>query len=203
MGLADVLAAMWSECEAEDGMHFNGQAAVAIELVDPESGRRVDWTDGASGEVLYTTFLRDATPVVRYASADQVVVTGVDCACGRTSPRIRCVGRTDDMLIYKGMNVFPTAIRDVALATASPRIEPYLRIWKETREQVRFDVPIPVEIEAGLATDPDGYAELASTIEQRVRERLQIRVAATIVPPGTLPRSSHKTPLVAVREAMP
>ena len=89
MGLADVLAAMWSECDAKAGMHFNGQRAVVIELVDPEDGSRIDWTEGARGEILYTTFEREATPVVRYRSADHVVVTGVDCACGRTSPRTR------------------------------------------------------------------------------------------------------------------
>ena len=130
MGLADVLAAMWSECEDKPGMHFNAQRAVAIELVDPADGRRVGWSEGASGEILYTTFEREATPVVRYASADHVVVTGVGCACGWTSPRIRVVGRTDDMLIYKGMNVFPAAIREVALAAGAGSVSPHVRIWK-------------------------------------------------------------------------
>ena len=124
MGLADVLAAMWSECEAKAGMHFNGQRAVVIELVDPEDDSRIAWTEGARGEILYTTFEREATPVVRYRSADHVVVTGVDCACGRTSPRISVLGRTDDMLIYKGMNVFPAAIREVALAVARGHARP-------------------------------------------------------------------------------
>ena len=89
MGLADVLAAMWSECDAKAGMHFNGQRAVVIELVDPEDGSRIDWTEGARSKIVYTTFEREATPVVRYRSADHVVVTGVDCACQRASPGSR------------------------------------------------------------------------------------------------------------------
>src|SRR5581483_2652128 len=148
MGLADVLSAVWGECDDESGMHFCAQRGVAIELIDPATGVQQPWREGATGEVVYTTFAREATPMLRYRSADHVVVTGVGCSCGRTSPKIRCIGRTDDMLIYKGMNVFPTAIRDVALSAVGAAVQPYVRIWKERADQVRFDDAIPVDIEA-------------------------------------------------------
>jgi phenylacetate-CoA ligase/benzoylacetate-CoA ligase len=199
MGLADVLPAMWAECDDESGMHFCAQRAVAIELIDPATGEMLPWEDGASGEVAYTTFAREATPMLRYRSSDHVVVTGRDCRCGRTAPKIRCVGRTDDMLIYKGMNVFPTAIRDVALGAAGDAVEPYLRIWKERADQVRFDEPIPVEVEAGEGLPGERYGEVATRIETDLRNRLQVRTAVTVVAPGTLPRSAYKTPLVHVR----
>jgi phenylacetate-coenzyme A ligase PaaK-like adenylate-forming protein len=201
MGLADVLAAMWSECEHEGGMHFNGQRAVAVELLDPSTGRQLPWRPGATGEIAYTTFAREATPVLRYRSADHVLITAVDCACGRTSPRLVVVGRTDDMLIYKGMNVYPTAIRDIVTSRFGDRVEPHVRIWKDRADQVQFLSPIPVEVEARHDLDPATWPAVAETLAADAREHLQVRLAVTLVPPGTLPRSVHKTPLVAVRPA--
>jgi phenylacetate-coenzyme A ligase PaaK-like adenylate-forming protein len=95
MGLAGVMANLWSECDAGCGMHFNAARHVVVELVEPETGERVPWADGASGEAVYTTFDRDATPVLRYRSGEQLDVTGTRCACGRTSPRVRRAGRPD------------------------------------------------------------------------------------------------------------
>jgi len=200
MGLGDVLPSMWGECERHDGMHFCAQRSVAVELVDPESGEPVAWREGAAGELVYTTFARDATPVVRYRSRDHALVTGFGCACGRTSPRIRCIGRTDDMLIYKGMNVFPAAVRDVVAERFAGVVQPFVRIWKERADQVRFDDPIALDVEA-LATLDDAAARerLARAVEAEVRSRLQVRVAVSIVAPGSLPRGTYKSPLVAVR----
>jgi phenylacetate-CoA ligase/benzoylacetate-CoA ligase len=200
MGLADVLPAMWAECDDESGMHFCAQRAVAVELIDPAGGEAVSWEEGAAGEAVYTTFAREATPALRYRSSDHVLVTGAGrCACGRTSPRIRCVGRTDDMLIYKGMNVFPAAIREVALTAGGDAVEPYLRVWKERADQVRFDDPIPVEVEAAGLLPVERYAEVAARIEAELRSRLQVRAAVALVAAGTLPRGAYKTPLVHVR----
>ncbi len=202
MGLGDVISAMWSECEERDGMHFNAQKYVAIELIDPASGDRLPWQEGATGEIVYTAFARDATPLVRYRSRDHALVVGVDCACGRTSPRIRCIGRTDDMLIYKGMNVFPTAIRDLISQKFAGRIEPMLRVWKERADQVRFDDPIAVDVEATPGLDMDQVHSLAQAIESEVRAQLQVRIVVTVLPAGSLPKSAYKNSLLAVRGSM-
>jgi phenylacetate-coenzyme A ligase PaaK-like adenylate-forming protein len=201
MGLGDVLSCLWSECEAEDGMHFNAQRCVAVELIDPDTGATVPWADGAKGELVYTTFARDATPMLRYRSRDHAQVHGVTCRCGRTSPRIRCIGRTDDMLIYKGMNLFPTALRDLIAARFAGQVEPLIRIWKDRADQVRFDDAVAVDIEAAASTRAEDYAALAARIETAVRAELQVRIAPTVVAPGSLPRGTYKTSLVAVREA--
>ena len=201
MGLGDVLSCLWSECEAEDGMHFNAQRTVAVELIDPDTGAPVAWKDGAKGELVYTTFARDATPMLRYRSRDHALVTGTTCRCGRTSPRIRCIGRTDDMLIYKGMNLFPTALRDLIAARFAGQVEPLIRIWKERADQVRFDDAVAVDVEAAASTPASRYSELAAAIEKVVRAELQVRIAPTIVAPGSLPRGTYKTSLVAVRSA--
>lgn len=199
MGLGDVISALWSECEEGRGMHFNAQRYVAVELIDPQSGEAVSWSEGAVGELVYTGFAREATPVLRYRSRDHAQVLAVGCSCGRTSPRIRCIGRTDDMLIYKGMNVFPTAIRDLIAARFSGQVEPMLRIWKDRADQVRFDEPIPVEVEAARHISDDQFAALASAIEHEVRTQLQARVKITVLPCGALPKGVYKTPLLAIR----
>jgi benzoylacetate-CoA ligase len=201
MGLGDVMSLLWAECDDQGGMHFCGQRSVAVELVDPATGAVVGWRDGAEGEAVYTTFAREATPALRYRSADHLVVTATACPCGRTSPRVHCVGRTDDMLIYKAMNVFPSAIRDIVLDGFSGAVEPYLRIWKDHRRQVRFDHPIPLEVEAAPGLASDRYEQVARAIEAALRGRLQIRAAVSVLAPETLPRTAYKTPLVHVREA--
>lgn len=137
---------------------------------------------------------------MRYRSRDHALVTGVDrCSCGRTSPRIRCIGRTDDMLIYKGMNVFPTSIRDLISERFAGQVEPLLRIWKERKDQVRFDDPIPVDVEIAPGLERSMYTSLAEEIEQVVRAQLQVRVAVTLLDSGSLPRSTYKNSLLMVR----
>jgi phenylacetate-CoA ligase/benzoylacetate-CoA ligase len=200
MGLGDVMSLLWAECGDEGGMHFCGQRSVMVELVDPATGAVVPWREGAEGEAVYTTFAREATPVLRYRSADHMVVTATACPCGRTAPRVRCVGRTDDMLIYKAMNVFPSAIRDVVLDRFPGSVEPYLRIWKDDPRQVRFDDPIAVDVEASRELPAERYRDVAASIERELRARLQVQTTVTLLEPGALPRTAYKTPLVHVRD---
>ena len=201
MGLGDVIPAMWAECEHENGMHFNAQKYVAIELIDPESGQLVPWQEGQTGEMVYTTFARQASPVIRYRSRDHMLVVGTDCPCGRTSPRMRCIGRTDDMLIYKGMNVFPNAIRDEIIEVGGKRVQPLIRVWREEAGQVRFDKPIAVDIEASEGVPASAYNDLKTAVEEHVRHQLQVRVAVTVLKPGSLPHSPYKNALLVTRDA--
>lgn len=200
MGLGDVLSGIWAECEAGAGMHFTALLDVLVELVDPVSGQQIPWAEGATGELVYTTVRREATPLLRFRSRDHVVVTGMDCACGRRTPRIRCVGRTDDMLIYKAMNVFPTAIREVALASAAGEVHEVVRLRKESATQVRFDTPIPLEIQARRPLDARASQELARRIQDAVRERLRVRIAVEFVPSGTFDIAGDKNSIVYVAE---
>ena len=192
MGLADISIRHVGRVRRRRRDASAGQRAVAVELIDPATGGAAAVDGGATGEVVYTTFAREATPMVRYRSSDHVVVTGVDCRCGRTSPRMRCIGRTDDMLIYKGMNVFPTAIRDVALSAVGDAVEPYVRIWKKRAEQVRFDDAIPVDIEAAEGLAADRYPGLARQIEAELRGRLQVRAAVSVVAPARCPAANTR-----------
>ena len=198
MGLGDIVSALWGECDQQDGMHFNAQRYVATELIDPATGAVLPWTDGTTGELVYTAFAREATPLLRYRSRDHALVVATCCACGRTSPKIRCIGRTDDMLIYRAMNVFPTAIRDLIAARFSGQIEPLIRIVKRRSDQVRFDEPIPVDVEMARGVDVALYDGLAAAIEDLVRAQLQVRIAVRVLAAGSLPKSVYKNPLTVV-----
>jgi phenylacetate-CoA ligase/benzoylacetate-CoA ligase len=198
MGLGDVLPAMWAECREGHGMHFTAAPDVLVELVDPATLAHVPWEAGATGEAIYTTLTREASAVVRFRSRDQLTVTAVECACGRTAPTVRCVGRTDDMLIFKAMNVYPTAIRDVVLDVASEHLTGSMRIRKDSADQVRFDAPIPIEVE--LRDDADrAVAETSlADAEEAVRQLLRVRVRIEPVHVGVIPVSSYKNALTYV-----
>ena len=198
MGLGDVLPGLWAECPAGGGMHFTGGRNVLVELIDPADGSTIPWEPGADGEAVYTPFTRQATPVVRFRSRDHLHIEAVTCACGRTSPRIRCVGRTDDMLIYKAMNVFPSAIREVVLDEYAADVAGPMRIRKQHATQVRFDEPLPLEVE--LARRPSDGEELRARIEESVRERLRVRVAVELLDQGAIPVGEYKNALTYVAE---
>jgi phenylacetate-CoA ligase/benzoylacetate-CoA ligase len=203
MGLGDVLAGMWAECGHGHGMHFVAAPDVLVELIDPRTHEHVPWEDGAEGEAVYTTLAREATPVLRYRSRDHLKVTGTRCGCGRAAPTVRCVGRTDDMLIYKAMNVFPSAIRDVVLAGFAPSLTGAMRLRKNTADQVRFDEPIPLELEVTMRLDAPEVRQLVSRIEEAVREQLRVRVRVEPLTPGTIPVGAYKNALTYVADDLP
>jgi phenylacetate-CoA ligase len=109
LGGTDIACTYWGECEAGDGMRFLSPDLMVAELIDPETGERVEPAEGAQGELVYTALRRQASPLLRFRTRDHVLVTGTSCSCGRTGYKLRCVGRTDDMLIVRGINLFPSA----------------------------------------------------------------------------------------------
>jgi phenylacetate-coenzyme A ligase PaaK-like adenylate-forming protein len=200
MGLGDVMSGLWGECPAGAGMHFTAGRNVYVELIDPDTGAVLEWAPGAKGEAVYTTFTRQATPALRFRSRDHLeVMAASECACGRTAPVVRCIGRTDDMLIYKAMNVFPSAIRDVVMDGFSAEIAGPMRLRKEQPEQVRFDDPIPLEVEVPAGYGGPEAGDLAGRISEQVRERLRVRVAVELVAPGTISIGEYKNALTYTR----
>ncbi|KAA9154770.1 phenylacetate--CoA ligase [Microbacterium lushaniae] len=195
MGLGDVLPALWAECHVGQGMHFTAAPDVLVELIDPDTLEHVPWEPGATGEAVYTTLRREASAVVRYRSRDQLLVTSTACACGRTSPTVRCVGRTDDMLIFKATSVYPTAIRDVVLEIATNHLTGVMRVRKTAADQVRFDEPIPLEVELRDDAHPDAAASALQAAEEEVGQRLRVRVNIEPFPRGVLPVSDYKNAL--------
>src|SRR5512146_115803 len=113
MGIGDIGPSLWGECEEQDGMHLGARGFVHAELIEPESGAALPLEDGATGELVLTHLQHQAAPLLRFRTRDHVQVRTSPCGCGRTGPRVRCLGRTDDMLIVRGVNVFPSAVRAV------------------------------------------------------------------------------------------
>ena len=199
MGIADVSPSLWGECEEQAGMHFCGRDFVYPELIDPAGDAPVPWEDGAEGELVYTSLRREAMPVVRFRSRDRVVVTARPCSCGRTSVRVRCIGRTDDLLIVRGTNLFPSAVREV-VAAFRPRVGGTIQI-RPAHTGVRQDVAPRVLVELGEG-EPGGE-ELSGAIRQAIRGKLVANTAVELVRYGTLPRSEYKSHLVDFSESAP
>ena len=197
MGIADVSPSLWGECEEQAGMHFCGRDFVYSELIDPAGDAPVPWEDGAEGELVYTSLRREAMPVVRFRSRDRVVVTARPCSCGRTGVRVRCIGRTDDLLIVRGTNLFPSAVREV-VAEFRPRVGGMIQI-RPAHTGVRQDATPRVLVELGEG-EPAGD-ELSDAIQQAIRGKLVATTAVELVPYGTLPRSEYKSKLVDFSES--
>ena len=193
MGIGDVAASLWGECEAQAGMHFSGEGWIHVELIDPDSGKTVAMKDGAKGELVYTHLKREAAPLLRFRSRDHVQVWTAKCDCGRASLRVRCIGRTDDMLIVRGVNVFPTAVREV-VARFQPRVTGAILI-RPKRRGVKQEPPLPVCIEG------DNDSALAEKIGAELRNALTFTPEVRLVPPQSLPRSDYKSKLVDYSEA--
>ena len=193
MGIGDIGISLWGECEEQDGMHLGARGFVYPELVDPESGAARALEDGASGELVLTHLQHRAAPLLRFRTRDHVEVRMARCRCGRTGPRVRCVGRTNDMLIVRGVNVFPTAIRDVVGAFA-PRVSGHILV-RPRAAGVKQEPPLPVTVE--LARDVAADEELADAIRERLRSVLVVTTNVEVVPFGTLQRSEYKAVLVA------
>ncbi len=192
MGIGDIAASLWGECKEQSGMHFSGEGVIHVELIDPESGVPVPIEDGASGELVYTHLRREAAPLLRFRSGDRVVVWSSQCACGNGSLRVRCVGRSDDMLIVRGVNVFPSAVRDV-VGRFQPRVSGVISV-RPRKSGVKQDPPLPVlvELAPGESADP----ALAAALAAEIRSALLFSAEIELVPAGTLPRSEYKAKLI-------
>jgi phenylacetate-CoA ligase len=192
MGIGDIGVSLWGECEAQDGMHLGARGIVHAELIEPETGGALEWDDGATGELVLTHLRHRAAPLLRFRTRDHVRVRTTSCGCGRTSPRVRCIGRTDDMLIVRGVNVFPSAIREVVGAFA-PEVSGQILVTPQAPGS-KQEPPLPVSVE--LARGREAKPGLAEAIRDRLREVLVVQTRVELVPWGSLSRSEYKSTLV-------
>ena len=192
MGIGDIGVSLWGECEQQRGMHLGGRGFVHAELIDPETGAALAMADGAKGELVLTHLRHRAAPLLRFRTRDHVQVWTSPCKCGRTAPRVRCIGRTDDMLIVRGVNVFPSALRQ-AIGEFMPAVSGMM-VVKPAVPGVRQEPPLPVAVE--LAKGSEASPGLAEAIGKRIREVLAVSVRIELVPWGSLQRSEYKSKLV-------
>jgi phenylacetate-CoA ligase len=192
MGIGDIGVSLWGECEEQDGMHLGARGFVHAELIDPETGRALELADGATGELVLTHLRHRAAPLLRFRTRDHIEVRTSPCGCGRTGPRVRCIGRTDDMLIVRGVNVFPSALREVVSGFA-PDVSGHVVVRPQAPGS-KQEPPLPVTVELALGAPPD--EALAEAIRERLRAVLVVQTQVELVPWGSLRRSEYKSTLV-------
>jgi len=188
-GLSEIIGpGVSGECEAQNGLHINEDHFLP-ETIDPDTGEVLE--NGEVGEMVFTTLTKDATPVLRFRTRDISSIARDKCGCGRTTARMsRVTGRTDDMLIIRGVNVFPSQIESVLMAVEGA--EPHYQIVVR-REGALDDMEVQVEVNERLFSDEiRGLEALEGKIGEELHSVLGLRVRVKLVEPKTIERSMGK-----------
>ncbi|HEY9173764.1 MAG TPA: phenylacetate--CoA ligase [Verrucomicrobiae bacterium] len=173
------------ECERKQGMHV-WEDHFLIEIIDPESGEALP--DGQSGELVMTTLCREALPLLRYRTRDVTSLIAQPCACGRTHRRLnRITGRSDDMLIVRGVNIYPQQIERVLMA--QPGVGRNYLIQLEGLDEMIVKVELA---ETGFSGQVEQLIALQQQLAEKLRADILVKPTVQLVPPGSLPVSEGK-----------
>jgi phenylacetate-CoA ligase len=195
--------AMGISCDSDE---YYGIHAVAPDvctsyddLIDPITREPVDSdVDGAIGEMVHTSLERQACPAVKYAYGDVVQITTKECpGCGFKGKRARLIGRADDMLIVKGVNVYPVAIKDI-VTTFIPDVTGEIRVVLDNPPP-RVVPPVKIKVEHGKNIGKADLPGLANKISKALHNKIKIHPEIEFVEPGTLPKETRKTPIFEKR----
>ena len=195
-GLAEAIGPGVScECvEEQKGLHVFEDHFI-VECIDPRTDEPVP--DGTPGELVFTSLTKEALPIIRYRTGDISALDPTPCSCGRTVRRMaRISGRTDDMLVIRGINIFPSDVEAVLLAI--PELSPQYRLVVD-REKALDAIEVHVE---GRDPSTDATEALAEKVATLVRNALGISVHVSIVAPHTIPRSEGKALRVVDRRKL-
>jgi len=189
-GLTEIIGPGVSfECEAQQGLHIN-EDFFYPEIIDPNTGKALP--AGEKGELVFTTITREGTPLLRYRTRDITFLIEEPCSCGRTTRRMhRLFGRTDDMLIIRGVNVFPSQIEQALIEIEGT--EPQYLIIVNRGDSHLDEVELQVEVKKELFSDETrGLESLRNRIEHVMKSKLQIGLKVKLVEPKTIERSIGK-----------
>jgi phenylacetate-CoA ligase len=181
------------ECHQHNGLHIS-EDHFYPETIDPETGRPLP--RGEPGELVLTSLRREASPVLRYRTRDRTILTEEPCPCG--SPFVRMLkvhGRTDDMIVVRGENVFPSQIEGILLSIEGLTANYQIVVDREAKQLDSLEVVV----EAAPHTD---HASLQREAEEKIRETIGLRAVISILPPGVLPRSEGKAKRVIDRRTL-
>ncbi len=184
-------------CREHRGMHIVSPDLCLVEAIDPETAQAVPIEDGTVAEMAFTSLDWEAGPILRYNMGDITEFLTAPCACGLPGTRYRILGRADDMLIVKGINVYPAAVRNV-VAGFMPRVTGAMRIVLD-EPGPKITPPLQLRIEHGPDVGQDDLLTLCAELEDRIRDLLRFRPQIELIPPGSLERSTHKTKLIFKR----
>lgn len=198
-GLSEVMGpGVSGECEHQCGLHL-AEDHFIFEIVDPDTGEPLP--DGAEGELVVTTLTKEAIPILRYRTRDLTSIDTSTCECGRTSARMRKVRqRTDDMLIIRGVNVFPSQIEDVLLEVEG--VQPHYQIVVD-RKGALDDIEVRIEVAEEIF--PETMAQIVKFTKEvgdRLHAVLGLHAKVTLVESGSIERTAGKSKRVVDRRTM-
>jgi phenylacetate-CoA ligase len=199
MGGTDLACVYWAEAEDQRGMYFVAPDFILAELIDPDTAQTVPWREGATGELVYSALGRQASPVLRFRSGDHVTVTAMGGPGGRTTPAIRCFGRTDDMLIVRGINLFPSAVQDVVSAM-KPLVAGIVRVLADF-EGHTTQGNLKLLVERAPGAQPQADAGTAALVEARVRNALAVKAEVRMVRHGFFDAPGAQKVALTLRKA--
>lgn len=184
------------DCETYHGLHGIAPELCTSyqDLIDPVSRQPIEPVHGAVGEMVHTSLQRQACPFVKYAYGDIVELLTDECpGCGFSGPRVKLVGRSDDMLIVKGVNVYPAAIRSV-IGEFVPAVTGNMRIVLSAPPPMIVP-PLKLRVEHGPNTSSEDLDGLGRSIAAELHRRLKINPTIEFVRPGTFEKTTRKTPV--------
>jgi len=190
---------VFAHCRHRNGKHQLTPDFALVQLIDPQSGALVPMRDGAEGEYIFTHLDRQACGLVRYRTGDILRVQTSPCPCGRTGFRMDIIGRSDDMLLVRGMNVFPSALQSVVDRFAPQTVGRVQVVLPAPGPKV--EPPLRVRVEHAEGIDTSGLAALKRSIEAAIRADLTVTTDILLVPAGTLGRTETKTRYIVVEPA--
>ncbi|MDQ6661416.1 MAG: phenylacetate--CoA ligase, partial [Chloroflexota bacterium] len=199
-GLTEVIGpGVAAECTHHQGLHIN-EDHFYPEVIDPDSGTSL--ADGEVGELVFTCLTREALPLLRYRTRDRVALVHDVCPCGRTSVRmLRVQGRTDDMLIVRGVNVFPTQIEQVLLS--QPELTSNYQIIVDRQHDQLDELEVRIEGDTTFYSQgSEAIISLEKTITEDLKQALGLHAHVFIVEPHALPRSEGKVKRVVDRRQL-
>jgi phenylacetate-CoA ligase len=185
-GVSDVLTIMAGQSECSSDLHYIAGDVLYPEIITPDTGNSLPWKDGETGELVLTHLLRECQPLVRFRTGDIISIAGCGPTDeGVTAPRFRVVGRADDMVVVRGLNMFPAMVQGV--------VSQFTELSGEYR--IILDSPppydaLPLEVELADGARREG---LAAALEARIKRDLGSTAKVTLVEPMSLPRSEGKT----------
>jgi phenylacetate-CoA ligase len=197
-GLSEIMGpGVAVEClEERDGLH-GWEDHFLFEVIDPETGKSMP--EGEAGELVITTLTKEALPMIRYRTRDITRVSTERCGCGRTHVRIRRItGRNDDMLIIRGVNVYPSQVE--AVLVGLPDVAPHYLLVVE-RKGALDHLTVEVEIAESLAAVQTAYTLIADKVQQHIKSMIGVTTEVIMKQPGDIPRSQGKA--VRVRDLRP
>ena len=189
-GLSEIIGpGVAGECQARAGLHIN-EDHFLVEVIDPDTGEVLP--DGEEGELVFTSLTKEAFPVIRYRTKDVSVLTREPCSCGRTAARMRKVtGRTDDMLIIGGVNVFPSQIESVLMGISE--VAPHYMIVVDKKKEFLDDLEVHVEMNREKFTGSFRDLEaVEKKISRKLANVLAVSARVKLVEPKSLERSMGK-----------